>query len=194
MTSQLDAGPFAAWLDDMRAALAGTRDADVPCGTCTACCTSAQFVPIGPDEHASLAAVPPELRFPAPGLPPGHVLLPYDAQGRCPMLGEAGCGIYDARPRACRTYDCRVFPATGVTPDDPTKTAVADQASRWRFAYPTADDRALHDRLRAVATDLAGDAGALPADRRPRNATELAVAAVQVAPGVTPGHDDQPLR
>ena len=34
----------------MRAALRGGGDAEVPCGSCTACCTSSQFVPIGADE------------------------------------------------------------------------------------------------------------------------------------------------
>jgi uncharacterized protein len=174
------AGPFAGWLDATRAALAGERDADVACGGCTACCTASQFVPIGPDEHETLAAVPPELRFPAPGLPPGVVVLPYDERGRCPMLGDAGCTIYDHRPRTCRTYDCRVFPATGVVLDDPAKVEIARRAARWRFDLPTPRDRTLAEELRAVAAGLAADSSALPADRRPRNATELAVCAVEV--------------
>src|SRR6266513_948514 len=47
---ELPAGAFSAWLGDMQAALRGERDADVPCGGCSACCTSSQFVHIGPDE------------------------------------------------------------------------------------------------------------------------------------------------
>src|SRR5690242_17381514 len=59
-------GSFAAWLDQMSAALRGDADADVPCGSCTACCTSSQFVPIGPDEVDALAHIPADLLFPVP--------------------------------------------------------------------------------------------------------------------------------
>jgi len=44
----LDAGDFATWLDDTHAALRGQRGADVPCGSCIACCTASQFIHIGP--------------------------------------------------------------------------------------------------------------------------------------------------
>ena len=54
----LDAGRFSTWLADMEAALRGERDADVPCDGCTACCTSSQFVHIGPDETDTLAHIP----------------------------------------------------------------------------------------------------------------------------------------
>src|SRR5664279_1208641 len=50
----LEAGGFSAWLAGMRAALRGERESDVPCGTCTACCTSSQFVYIEPDETDTL--------------------------------------------------------------------------------------------------------------------------------------------
>src|SRR5262245_47949648 len=98
----------------MDSALRGERSSDVPCGGCTACCSSSQFVLIEPDEAETLAHVPGPLLFPAPGRPDGHVLLGYDDRGRCPMLGDDGCTIYAHRPRACRTYDCRVLAAAGV--------------------------------------------------------------------------------
>ena len=71
------AGDLGAWLVEVRGAIAGERASDVPCGSCTACCTSSQFVHIGPDEIDTLAHVPRRLTFPAPGLPGGHVLLGY---------------------------------------------------------------------------------------------------------------------
>lgn len=170
----LPAGGLADWLVGMAAALAGDADADVPCAGCTACCASSQFVPVGPDEVATLARIPEALRFPAPGLPPGTVVLPYDEQGRCPMLTGTGCSIYEDRPRTCRTYDCRVFAATGVTLDDPAKAAIAQRAARWRFDVATDADRAARDGLRAAARRLAAPAP----EPRPRNATERAVASV----------------
>ena len=51
----LPAGDFASWLGEMRAALRGERASAVPCGECTACCTSSQFVHIGPEECDTLA-------------------------------------------------------------------------------------------------------------------------------------------
>ena len=71
------------------------------------------------DRHAR--AHPAALRFPRPGRPKGHVVLGYDEHGRCPMLGDHGCTIYEHRPRTCRTYDCRVFAATGSSPIRPSR-------------------------------------------------------------------------
>jgi hypothetical protein len=150
----LAAGDFTAWLTGLQAALRGGGDADVPCGSCTACCTSAQFVHIEPDETDALAHIPAALLFPAPRLPRGHVLLGYDERGHCPMLVDGQCSIYEHRPRTCRTYDCRVYAAAGVAPDQP---AVAQRVARWRFTYPTPGDRAGHDAVRAAARQLAAE-------------------------------------
>jgi Fe-S-cluster containining protein len=156
----------------MRAALRGERDADVPCGACTACCRSSQFVHVAPDDADALAAIPRDLLFPAPGFPAGHLVLGYDERGHCPMLVDDRCSIYDHRPRACRMYDCRVFAAAGVEPDDDHKADVAERVRRWRFDHPTDEDRSEHDAVRARAA-------ALHADGRARDATEAAIRAVE---------------
>jgi len=161
----------------MRLALRAKTTADVPCGTCQACCTSGQFVHIEPDETDTLGRIPAELLFPAPGRPPGHVLLGYDADGRCPMLGEAGCTIYEHRPRTCRTYDCRVLAAAGVVPDEPGKEAIAARVVRWRWDKPSAE----LDAVRAAARWLEGHGDELPAPARPVTATARAVLAFALA-------------
>lgn len=175
----LPAGDFASWVIDMQAALRGERGSDVPCDGCTACCTSSQFVHIGPDETDTLAHIPAELLFPAPRMPRGHVLLGYDERGHCPMLIDNRCSIYEHRPQACRTYDCRIFPAAGVRLRDETKALIDQRARRWRFSYPTSDDRARHDAVRAAATFFGEHADSLPADRVPASETQLAVFAVE---------------
>jgi Fe-S-cluster containining protein len=149
----LPAGDFTSWLHAMRAALRDEAPADVPCGGCTACCTSSQFVHIDPDETDTLAHIPSELLFPAPGQPKGHVLLGYDEHGCCPMLHAGRCSIYEHRPRTCRTYDCRIFAAVGLDVDaeDDHKVAIAEQARRWRFAFPAEDDRRRHAAVRTAA-------------------------------------------
>ncbi len=168
----LDAGPFGAWAREAVVVIGRRGDADVPCGACTACCTSRQFVHIEPDETATLAHVPKALRFPAPGRPAGHVLLPYDEHGRCPMLVDGACSIYAHRPRTCRTYDCRVFAAADVAVAD-DKPAIAAQVARWQFGFDDADDRA-----RRAAVLAARDAIAARTGDRPLGPTQLAAAAV----------------
>jgi Fe-S-cluster containining protein len=168
------AGDLATWFGEMTAALRGAGESDVPCGSCTACCRSSQFVHIAPDERATLAVIPKELRFPAPRLPEGHVLLGYDERGHCPMLVDGGCSIYENRPRACRVYDCRVFAASGVTPSD--RPAVADRVRQWRFSFDSADSRPIFEALQAAAAALRQ----LPSEVTPSTDTGQAVVAVQI--------------
>lgn len=175
----LDAGPYSAWVDGMHRALSDGSDADVPCGPCVACCASSQFVHIEPDETDALAHIPRQLLFPAPMLPRGHVLMGYDERGRCPMLTNAGCSIYEHRPRTCRVYDCRVFPAADVTPNG-DKPLIARQARRWHFEHPSPDDQIRHDATRSAAVFLRRHRDELPDHLAPRNATQHAVSALAV--------------
>ena len=172
----LAAGDFSTWLLEMRSALLGQRDSNVPCGACTACCTSSQFVHIGPDETDSLKHIPEALLFAAPGLPAGHVVLGYDERGHCPMLQNGKCSIYPHRPRTCRTYDCRIFPATGVEPGS-DKPLIANQARRWQFSFSDEAGRLRKAALEKAALELqhaANLSGPAPAP------TQLAVGAVEL--------------
>jgi hypothetical protein len=154
------AGSFAAWVRDMQRALRGEMASDVPCDGCKACCESAMFIPVGPDEHDALAHIPAELLFAAPQRP-GYQLLPHDDRGRCPMLAEHGCSIHAHRPRACRVYDCRAFAAAGIELDEPSLAPVAARVARWRFDEPTADDTMHRDALLAAVAFLTDDIGPL---------------------------------
>jgi hypothetical protein len=116
-------------------------------------------VHIAPDEVETLTHVPTALRFPAPGLPAGHVVLGYDEHGHCPMLVDGSCSIYEHRPRTCRVYDCRVFAATGVDPGT-AQPAIAERVASWHF---TVDDQRRWDAVRA----------AVPADAPPPLARAL---------------------
>ena len=180
---ELAAGDFSSWMTEVRGAMRGDRASDVACDGCTACCTSSQFVHIGPDETDALARIPTDLLFAAPRLPRGHVLMGYDERGHCPMLVDGGCSIYEDRPRTCRTYDCRVFPAAGVEADadgDGTKVAIARRARRWRFGHPASLDRDQHAAVRAAATYLRVHGDLLPPEAVPATPTQLAVLAVEV--------------
>lgn len=152
---------LADWLAQLGRALTGDADMDVPCGDCVACCTSSQFVLVEPTDEAARSAIPAELLVRAPGLPDGHLLLGFDRRGHCPMLVDGACSIYQARPRTCRTYDCRVFTASGVRPDDQPDIAAAaarfelhgDESLRVRLheGVDPGVARPLERALRAVA-------------------------------------------
>ncbi len=179
------AGAFAAWLDQMRASLRGEADADVPCGGCSACCSTSHFVHVGPDEEDALAHIPRELLFPAPGLPAGHVLLGYDERGRCPLLDDGGCcTVYAHRPLTCRMYDCRVFAAAGIGAD---REEISRRSRRWRFTCPESRDRDELAAVRAATRFVRDNAAAFPAAAAPDDPVRLAVLAVRVADLFLPG-------
>jgi uncharacterized protein len=175
----LPAGNFGSWLTGIQRAIRGEAGSDVPCNGCTACCRSSQFVHVEPDETDTLAHIPPELLFPAPHRPAGHVVLGYDGRGHCPMLVDDRCSIYEHRPRACRTYDCRIFAATGIEADGPDDVPVARQARRWQFTFTSRAERLHHDAVRAAAAYLEEHRNEL-ADDIPRNPTQRAVRAIVI--------------
>ena len=186
--ASLDAGDFRTWTLSMEAAMRGLGESDVPCGSCTACCTSSQFILVEPDETRTLGRIPTALLFPAPRMPKGHQLMGYDSNGHCPMFIDNRCSIYTDRPRACRLYDCRIFPASGVLNDDPGKDAIAAQAVRWRFSYEASSDVVLQEAINAAAAFVRKHRERLFADPMsaklrvapPNTSTQLAVLAFQV--------------
>jgi Fe-S-cluster containining protein len=176
----IDAGRFSTWLDDVLGALRGEHDSDVPCNGCTACCTSYQFVHIEADEVDTLAHIPSELLFPAPRLPIGNVLMGYDKHGHCPMLVDQKCTIYEHRPRTCRTYDCRIFPATGVELEGGEYVAITRRTKRWRFEFPEEVDRAEYDAVRAAAEFVRDRVSEHPDGGGPVNPIRHAVLALEM--------------
>jgi len=176
----LAAGNFSSWMTEVQGAIRRGQDSVVPCDGCTACCTSSQFIHIGPDETDTLSRIPAELLFTAPRLPPGNVLLGYDERGHCPMLIDNECSIYAYRPRTCRTYDCRIFPASGIELDDVDKTQIAQQARRWRFDFPTQTALDQRDAVRAAATFIEQHPDTLPEGATPSNGTQRAVLAIEL--------------
>jgi Fe-S-cluster containining protein len=152
----------------------------VPCGTCTACCTSSQFIHIGPEETDALAHIPADLLFPAPRSPRGHVLLGYDERGHCPMLVDEKCSIYAHRPKTCRTYDCRVFSAADVELHGGQHVKIERQVRRWRFSYSNPVGQRQHEAVKAAASYLKEHAGLLPGVTATTTSARLAVLAFEI--------------
>jgi Fe-S-cluster containining protein len=173
----LSVGGFSSWLRAALDALAEETSADVPCGSCNACCRTSHFIHVRPEEKRTRARLPRELLFPAPGLPPGHLVLGYDEAGRCPMLVAGCCTVYEDRPLACRTYDCRIYAATGVAPD---RDAIAEQVRRWTFGYPSADDRERQAAVLGAVRFLREHPECLPSDAARVQPVRVAVLAIAV--------------
>ena len=191
---ELDAGDFSAWLQGVRTALLTSSEADVPCGTCNGCCRSSYFIHVRPDEAETLAQIPREVLFAAPGLPEGNVLMGYDEHGRCPMLIDDACSIYPYRPSTCRVFDCRVFTATDVAP---AQTPIARRTDRWRFSYATKLGQDEHAMARAAGRFIQERADCFPPGAVPSNPAQTAVLAIKsytvFRPGAKePGLDGSP--
>jgi Fe-S-cluster containining protein len=151
----------------------------VPCGDCRGCCTSSYFIHVRPDEKETLAHIPKKLLFAAPGLPKGNLLMGYNERGHCPMFVDNQCSIYAHRPQTCRDYDCRVFPATGLSPGD-EKPLISRQADRWKFAFTSPEDRKHLAAVRAAAKFLRRHADLFPEGFVPANPTQQAVLALRI--------------
>jgi uncharacterized protein len=186
----LAAGGFSSWLRTTRLALAGRHVADVPCGGCTACCTSSYFIHIQPEESQTLARVPRKLLFPAPGQPKGTKVLGYSENGLCPMFIDGSCSIYADRPSTCRTYDCRVFAATGIPAGDAGKALINARVRRWFFDFSTETDRDRHSAVRAAIAFLKRHEDAFPSGFVPDNPTQLALLAIKVHAAFCAGQDE----
>ena len=176
---ELPTGGFSSWLLRTRRALITGEGTNVPCGECRACCTSSYFIHIKPDETQTLASIPKQLLFPAPGLPKGNMVLGYDENGFCPMFKNNNCSIYEFRPQTCRDYDCRVFPATGL-PAGENKVLISQQAQRWKFDLHTEQNNKQFFVVQAAAKFLTNHTECFPAGFVPNNTTQQAVLAIKV--------------
>jgi hypothetical protein len=181
---EIPAGDFATWLRDTSAALDEKREADVPCGTCNACCRTAHYIHVRPEDRRALRKLPRAYLSPAPDLPPGNLVLGYDEAGRCPMLVGGLCSIYADRPRACRTYDCRIYAAAGIAADRPDIDA---QARRWTFAFPSARDREELAAVREAVAFIREHPESFPSEAAHRQPLRVAVLAVAVHEQFLPG-------
>ena len=175
------AGNFSEWLHGAEASLRSGKDATaVPCGTCTACCRSSMFIHIKPEETQTIQRIPRALLFPAPGHPEGHVLMGYRDNGHCPMLVDNKCSIYEYRPQTCRSYDCRVFAATGIPVDPQTQAEIAHRVKAWVFNYESQESRKEHMMVKDAATFLQKNGDLFPQGSLPTQPAQLAALAVRI--------------
>jgi Fe-S-cluster containining protein len=177
----LRAGFFSSWLQDTEALLlSGKGEAQVPCGACTACCRASMFIHIQPEEKQTIARIPRALLFPAPGWPKGHMLMGYSDKGRCPMLVDDKCSIYEDRPQTCRTYDCRVLAAAGMALHEAIEPDIANRVKAWVFEYESDRSREEHATLQAAAAFLQKHRDLFPPGILPSQPAPLAAFAIKI--------------
>lgn len=147
----VDAGPFGAWLVQALRVLRGEAEADVPCGTCTGCCSSAYYIRIRPRDRVAVAGVSPAYFVRAAGMPPEEVLMGWRHDGTCPALECGRCTIYAQRPMTCRDYDCRVFVPAGLTAGDERKAVINERIRAWRFTFEGDGERRAFEAIGRAA-------------------------------------------
>ncbi len=169
------AGPFRAWLEQMRASLRGECGTQVPCGDCVGCCVSGYPVVLRAEDARAVAEIP--LQHIARAVDGRTLMMALD-DGTCPMLRGRGCSIYAVRPQTCRDYDCRVFAAAGIEAGGSERSVINERVRAWRFDYPTREDAIAHDAVRAAAQFIREKASSFPG-RAPTSPTGIAVLALK---------------
>lgn len=120
-------------------------DANVPCGSCNACCrTPSMPVDLKPNEIGKYQASPHPTAQ-------GGYAVDRSEDGSCIYLQNGKCSIYESRPLACRVFDCRIFSVCGVMPagDGPLRDAI----EQWYPEMRTVDDKDTVVALRMAAMD-----------------------------------------
>jgi uncharacterized protein len=96
------------------------RPAQVPCGTCRACCTHDRIF-LGPLDD------PRAFRWHLEG---GYPVIDRQPDGRCVYLGDGGCTIHDRAPQICRRMDCRILVLLTPLEDQARRVAENPQMAR----------------------------------------------------------------
>ncbi|MEY4762007.1 MAG: hypothetical protein RLZZ200_1863 [Pseudomonadota bacterium] len=178
MADPIDAGHFGDWLRETEAMLRGTGGSNVPCGSCVGCCVSSYHIWLRPEDRVAYDEVPEEFLRQGRGQPPGHHLMGYHDDGRCPMLTAQGCRIYADRPQTCRDYDCRIFAAAGIEAGDAARQVINERVRAWRFRYADDAECSAHAAITATATFIRQHAGAF-GGTAPTAPTGIAVLALK---------------
>ena len=96
------------------------------------------------------------------------------------MFVDNACSIYDDRPRTCRTYDCRIFSATGVDASEDGRDDIALRTRAWEFTPDEPAASIVFGAMGAAADFIRTHRSSIPAGLAPTTATQLAVMAFEL--------------
>lgn len=97
------------------------------------------------------------------------------------MFKGGQCSIYPYRPETCRQYDCRVFPATGVYPED-EQSEIYRKAKDWEFDVSSLVDHEAFKAVRASSSFIDTYHDHFPKEFVPRSSPQRAVLAIRIHP------------
>lgn len=178
MSENVDAGDFGAWLDGILASFKTGAAMNVPCGECRGCCSAGRFVHVLPDDDQSV--IPKKFLSPTPGMPAGYAVIGYLESGSCPMLQSGKCSVYASRPSTCRTYDCRVLAAAGISAAGKWSGRINERVRAWQFTFSSAEAQQRYKAIRKAAAFIQAHGAAFPGGRVPVDPSSIAVLAIKV--------------
>lgn len=117
------------------------QSANVPCGSCTACCTGYD-VELDPTDSGEGLNYDTDER--------GVRTLKRQSNGDCGHLVQGRCGVYELRPLPCRSYDCRAMLIAHVAPKSHAAVAEALR-TKWHIALIAHEDYVTRDRVVKIA-------------------------------------------
>lgn len=111
------------------------------------------------------------------------------------MLKAGNCSVYSRRPSTCRTFDCRVLAATGLSVNGKWNERINDRVQTWQFTFSSADTRQRLKAMRDAAAFIQKHAAAFPDGRAPAEPTSIAVLAIKVhSVFLSTGGDSSPTK
>lgn len=139
----------------------------VPCNGCTACCRGDQAVELNADHGDDPDLYGPEnlaIQFFGKSGRSGVVLM-RRPNGDCTFLRKGRCTIYEKRPAACRSFDCRRIRAA-VTRDQ--RRTMVQERLFTREVFAAARDRMHTLRLLPEEAGIQAELGDFLMDRSGR--------------------------
>lgn len=106
----------------------------------------------------------------------------YLDSGSCPMLKGGNCSVYSNRPSTCRTFDCRVLAATGLSMNGKWNERINDRVRAWQFKFSSAESQLHLNAMKDAAAFIQNHAADFPDGRAPSDPTSIAVLAIKVHP------------
>jgi len=133
------------WRNFERAARTG-GSVQVPCGGCSACCTSPRIAPELSRAEADRLEHTTDSK--------GRLRLKRKSDGSCVYLMEGKCSIHPSRPLVCQQFDCRVFLLLGCgAKSDPL---IQEALRQWQApSLKTAADKDTLTALQLAVQDAA---------------------------------------
>ncbi len=175
-----DAGDFETWLQNILDSFKSGTGIDVPCGDCRGCCSAGRFVHLLPSDQSAHSVIPKQFLLRTPGMSKGHAVMGYLDSGCCPMLKAGNCSVYLSRPSTCRTFDCRVLAATGLSMEGKWSERINERVRAWQFTFSSANGQQRLKAIRSAVTFIQQHASAFPSGRAPTELTAVAVLAIKI--------------